>query len=70
MWNPSGNGIDPNLYYPGDAAVDWIAFDWYDTFNLYFDTIYRYSFDPKTGTPDVDVPLSRILPSEQADHDR
>lgn len=31
VWSPSSAGSDPTPYYPGDAAVDWIGFDAYDT---------------------------------------
>jgi hypothetical protein len=45
VWNPSGNGDPPDLYYPGDSQVDWVDFDWYDTFDLYFEPIYTYSYN-------------------------
>jgi len=49
LWNPSGSGIDPDQsgYYPGDDNVDWVGFDWYDTFDQYFLTIYSDTTDPK-----------------------
>ncbi len=29
VWCPSAGGQDPAAYYPGDASVDWLAFDNY-----------------------------------------
>ena len=49
LWNPSGNVMAPDAYYPGDAQVDWIGTDWYDSFNLYFTDIYDMTFNTKTG---------------------
>jgi len=31
LFNPSSNGVDPSLYYPGDSQVDWVGFDHYGT---------------------------------------
>ncbi len=48
VWNPSGNGMKPGAYYPGDSQVDWIAFDWYDSFNNFFQTTYTLTYNNKT----------------------
>jgi endoglucanase len=31
VWSPSAAGSDPLPYYPGNAYVDWVGFDAYDT---------------------------------------
>ncbi len=51
LFSPSGNGIAPAQYYPGDSEVDWIGFDWYDSFNLFFEPTYVQDFNPKTNRP-------------------
>ncbi|MEO9170735.1 MAG: glycosyl hydrolase [Candidatus Baltobacteraceae bacterium] len=48
LWSPSGNGVAPSTYYPGDSQVDWIGLDWYDSFNLYFTDIYNMSHNENT----------------------
>lgn len=30
VWNPSGGGVNPTPFYPGDTYVDWIGIDHYD----------------------------------------
>jgi hypothetical protein len=50
LWNPSGDGDPPDPYYPGDSQVDWVGFDWYDTFNptLYFKPTYTFRYNKNT----------------------
>ena len=45
LFNPSGKGANPVLYYPGDDEVDWIGLDDYDDANISFVETYATAYN-------------------------
>jgi len=45
LFNPSGKGVNPALYYPGGDEVDWVGLDDYDDANVSFVQTYAVAYN-------------------------